>query len=355
MAFEKNSHEPVDELKLDPENPRLPSYVDTSDPESVFRFLALSSSIDELINAIGSNGYFDSEPLIGVRQKDGTIVIVEGNRRLTALKLLQGETFEGCPNRIVQAVKDAEIRPEKVAVSIYNDKADVLNYLGNKHIAGVKPWGALAKARYAKQLFDAQHKGDQVETTREVAKAIGSRRDFIARSLKALSAYEMAEGSDFFGLKDVDESTVKFSLLGTALDYEGVQEFVYDDIEKPIEERVIDKENLKLLFSWLFEKQKDGTTRIAESRSISTLSKVLQSENSLKAFLHGVPLDQAFRMSEAVADEYDSLAVQIQARLKEANGLVSEVDVTEDRMATASAIFKQARTLRNTLQNADTD
>ncbi|MEM9939360.1 MAG: ParB N-terminal domain-containing protein [Pseudomonadota bacterium] len=346
MALEVTTEFPVGELLLDPDNPRLPDYVDKRNQNELLSFLARSAALDELINAIGSNGYFASEPLIGVRQENGDIIIVEGNRRLSALKLLNGENIADAPAKVSRALELATTRPRSVPVSVYTDKADILNYLGNKHIAGVKPWGALAKARYAKQLLALQPGDDPDENIRLVARAIGSRRDFIVRATKALEAYEVSEQTEFFNLDGVDESTVKFSVLSTALDYEGIQSFVFAAQENEHDAREINQDNLKLLFSWLFQKDRQGRTRLGESRNIGMLSRVLASERSRKAFIEGTPLAQAYRLTDGVSIEFDSLATQVLSGLREANSLVADVDSTPDRGETAVSIFKQARQLK---------
>jgi hypothetical protein len=339
----------VSNLLLDDDNPRLPGYLDR-EQENMFEFLAKNSAIEELVSAIGANGFFESEPLIGVPHNK-SIIIVEGNRRLTALKLLNDETFEGISKKLKDAISYAKHKPAEVSVAIYESRADVLNYLGNKHIAGVKPWGALAKARYAKQLLDLQSTDNSYqERIREVARSIGSRSDFLSRALKALDAYQIAQSNEFFGLIGVDEETVKFSLLGTALDYEGIQDFVYENTEIEFSDRKFITEHLKELFSWMFEKDETGKTRVGESRNLRELTKVVVSAEGLKKFRQGMSLSQAYKMTDGLAQEYDTLATKIQNSLREANSIVADVDVSEEREDTARSIFKQAQQLRNAFE-----
>lgn len=340
----------VSDLLLDHDNPRLPGYLER-EQDNMFEFLSKTSAIEELVSAIGANGFFDSEPLIGVTHKDD-IIIVEGNRRLTALKLLNGKIFDGMSKKLYDAIGNAKIIPSEVSVAIYDTRADVLNYLGNKHIAGVKPWGALAKARYAKQLLDLQPEDNSYQDRiKEIARSIGSRADFLSRALKALDAYELAQKEEFFGLNGVNEETVKFSLLGTALDYEGIQEFVYENTEIEFSDRKFINKHLKELFSWMFEKDETGKTRLGESRNLRELTKVVVSEEGLKKFRQGMSLSQAYKMTDGLAQEYDILATQIQNSLREANSIVADVDVSEDREGTARSIFKQAQQLRNAFES----
>lgn len=339
----------IQHLVLDPENPRLPSYI-VREPEPIFEFLAKSSSIDELVSAIGANGYFESEPLIGIPEGNGAL-IVEGNRRLTALKLLNGEEFSSMPKKLIDAVALAKQVPIAVPIALYENRADILNYLGNKHIAGVKPWGALAKARYAKQLLASVDTDLPFgERVREIARSIGSRSDFLSRALKALDAYEVAQDADFFGLDGVDEESVKFSLLGTALDYEGIQVFVYDNPDADIADRNLNNDNLKDLFSWMFQKGEDGKTRLGESRNLKELTRVVASDEGLRKFRQGMSLSQAFKMTDGIEEDFDNLATQIQSSLREANAIVADVSASDERADTTQSIFKQAQRLRNAFE-----
>lgn len=339
---------PLDRLRLDPENPRLPKYVER-DQDSMFEFLAKTSSIDELMSAISENNFFEAEALIAI--PDGhDFVVVEGNRRLTALLLLGGKTYPDVTKRILEIQEHAKHRPASVPIYVCDQRSDVLNYLGNRHIAGVKAWGALAKARYIRQIFDETNPAEIFsERCGTVAKVIGSRRDFISRTIRALRTLEIAEENDFFHLKGVDEESVKFSIISTAVDYEGVRDFLFggEDQAKqnPNEPASPDVGATKEFLAWIFERRDDKTTLLGESRNLSKLSKVIASSDGLEAIRTGASLDQAYLLTTGVNEDFDLLCNQIQRALREANSIVSDVDVTEAREDLANSIFKQARNL----------
>lgn len=344
----------IDDLLLDLENPRLPSYL-SREQDDILKFLAHSSSIDELISAIGSNDYFKSEPLIAVPMGNKYNVI-EGNRRLTALKIMNGANFEGMSKRLSDAVGRAKYKPIEAPVDVYESRKDILNYLGNKHIAGVKPWGALAKARYAKQLSELMEGGGTFqERAKNVAMTIGSRSDFITRSLKALNAYEIAEENNFFNLEGIDEEKVKFSLLSTALDYEGIQSFVYENPEAPVDKRKILNGSLTELFAWMFESDSKGKTKLGESRNLIKLSNVVADEKALHEFRMGLTLDQAYALSGGLNEEFDNLTTKVLSGLRDANSIVADVENTEDREAKVISISKQARVLKQAVINDGND
>ncbi len=77
----------VDDLLLDPKNPRLASN-DLEDPtqEDLVKILWQQMAVDELLLSIAANGYFPEERLFVIPSDES-----EGNWRLAAVKLLRDE------------------------------------------------------------------------------------------------------------------------------------------------------------------------------------------------------------------------------------------------------------------------
>ena len=74
-------------LQLDPKNPRIPhSGEDLSQPELIAD-LVENEKVYDLAKSIADNGYYPIEALIIVQENKEKLVL-EGNRRLAALKLL---------------------------------------------------------------------------------------------------------------------------------------------------------------------------------------------------------------------------------------------------------------------------
>src|SRR5690606_6255941 len=79
---------PVDALDLDSANPRLPEDVDLTEQRKLIEYVASEYGALEVAESIANHGYFGSEPLIAIQDGD-RYTVVEGNRRLAALKLLK--------------------------------------------------------------------------------------------------------------------------------------------------------------------------------------------------------------------------------------------------------------------------
>ncbi|WP_429019564.1 hypothetical protein, partial [Aeromonas veronii] len=70
--------------------PRLPSKLRKRKPSKsdIVNWMLTDASIIELMLAIGQAGFFIGEALLVVQSKDSDYVVIEGNRRLTSVILL---------------------------------------------------------------------------------------------------------------------------------------------------------------------------------------------------------------------------------------------------------------------------
>src|SRR2546430_8062889 len=99
----------VKDLFFDPDNPRLPQEVG-NDQRKIFRFLVDDIGVEDVLNSMVASGVIDGDPIIG-RIQAGRFYVVEGNRRLAALKLLNGEKIgDGSPEPQIPPIGE-EIKP----------------------------------------------------------------------------------------------------------------------------------------------------------------------------------------------------------------------------------------------------
>ncbi len=190
----------VSDLLLDPENPRLRLPQNPSQ-KTILLQLYEEHRLEELMASFVTNGYFDEEPLVVVPSptKSGKFVVVEGNRRLAALKLLTDPVAAAeIRVRDLPPATEAQIeRLRQVPVKEYARREDVLPYLGFRHITGIKEWDADAKARYIYQL-----KHDSGKDLKEIATSIGDTFNFTERLYLGWSLVKQAEKDNGFTEKD---------------------------------------------------------------------------------------------------------------------------------------------------------
>jgi len=146
----------VGSLDFDRNNPRFPPAVAQGPVEDLLQRFVRDERLLEVIESIGNHGFFPGEPLLVVPE-GRRYRVVEGNRRLAALKLLFRELDPPAGRKSIEdAVEAAEFRPDKAACLVFDDEDEILRYLGFRHITGIKAWSALQKARYAEDVPKVQ-------------------------------------------------------------------------------------------------------------------------------------------------------------------------------------------------------
>jgi hypothetical protein len=149
-----------------------------------------------------------------------------------------------------------------------------------RHITGVKEWDPLAKARYLRQLWD-RTPGDNAERLRILARKIGSQPYYVKRLLGGLRIFDTIERSGFYSIEGLDDNSLSFSLLSTALSFDSLNEFlgVPDD---PTEDAQLHEENVEKLARWAFEQQPGGSgTVLGDSRNMQKLAAVVERPHAL--------------------------------------------------------------------------
>ncbi len=348
--MEPTTHEivmlPLSKLLFDPENPRLPKeFRGQRDNAAVIRHMLRDESLIELMKSIGQTGYSASEPLLVVPENDNFIV-VEGNRRLAALKLLSKPELATIRRKSIEEVIGEKIySPTTIPCIKYENRDDILDYLGYRHITGVKSWGALEKARYLQQLYERHIDLVRTEDIFYVlAKMIGSRRDYVAKLLASYSLYERANDNAFFGV-DIEEKDVDFSLLSTALGYENIYKFVGLDSAGDIEGKQVNDSNYEFLFRCLY----DPSRKIHESRELKQLSSVLGNSQALAQYKAGSSLQIAAYYTSEPVDTFKQLINDAYTTLKSASGSVERIEPADDDFAYIESKLQDIRKLTVTI------
>ena len=97
---------PLDQLHLDPENPRLPKGMRTADESAILQWILVNGCLPPgLMESIAGSDYCYAEPLLVVPAQDG-YVVVEGNRRLAALRLLHKPELASLREKTIAEIAD---------------------------------------------------------------------------------------------------------------------------------------------------------------------------------------------------------------------------------------------------------
>jgi len=276
---------------------------------------------------------------------------VEGNRRLAALKILLFDSdrklvgVDGYPKPSSDVL--AKLNP--VPIKVYPSRDEIVPYLGVRHIVGVRPWGAMSKARYIRQLKEG---GRSIE---EIKGMVGIRRgDVVQRWLLALYVLEQANKAADEPWRESAEDFY-FSFLYTSLGYSSVRKYVQitpESYEKPDPEPVPKKaiEDLLLHMTDLYGKPKQpGLRKVMESRHIKQLAAVYGSPDALLALRSGYSLEEAYRKAGGEALELVDHLRSASRELGYANALAPHHKGEPEPLKFAKRCWEAAKAVLETL------
>jgi hypothetical protein len=106
----------VASLYLDPKNPRLGRETLAQAPREIIQYLFEHDKALEVAESIATRGFFPNEPLLAVNEGN-RLIVVEGNRRLAALKALREPgLLEGARQRQVEKLSRKILDQQSIAM-----------------------------------------------------------------------------------------------------------------------------------------------------------------------------------------------------------------------------------------------
>lgn len=109
--------------------------------------------------------------------EDDELIVLEGNRRLAAVKLLlEPEKLlrEGARRRVPEISPEKLDTCRKLPVIVVKDREEADGYIGFKHVNGPSRWSSLAKAKFGVRFYESLNgaKSPQ-ERMRSLTKQLG--------------------------------------------------------------------------------------------------------------------------------------------------------------------------------------
>jgi len=323
-------------ITLDRYNPRLVPYLPKSQEvsqENLVKILYEHFDSESVGLSLVQNGYFDEEPIVVIpdktpndfnpldydnvddlsdkykeliERKEVTFTVVEGNRRLSAIKLISDEKLR---NRLGLSEIFPETDDEYVLYDIthipsiiYPKREDVYAYLGIRHIAGNLKWEAFAQASYTADMIDfyiRENNKSVDQAIKEVQKVIAHRSPKLIKQYVTYKLYEQAN-SDLDGF-DTKPIVNKFSLLTVAYNSGAIRDYVglpkYKDVNFSEDLVKDDKlEEFRNLLTWIYGDKKRNKDRIlTDSRRItSELSYVVKNVEAVNYLIENEDLEGAY-------------------------------------------------------------
>jgi ParB-like chromosome segregation protein Spo0J len=153
-------------LHLDSKNPRLGRETSSRAPREIIQYLFEHDKAVEVADSIATRGYFPNEPLLAV-QEDGRYVVVEGNRRLAALKALREPgLLPGSLSRHVERLARRLADPTqlaKVPVTIAPSRRATDRQIAARHVGTpVLAWQAENRASFILEKLSEGYKNEEL-------------------------------------------------------------------------------------------------------------------------------------------------------------------------------------------------
>lgn len=184
----------VASLLLDSKNPRLGRETASRSPRDIAQYLFEHDKVTEVAESIAVRGYFPNEPLLAVKE-DGRLVVVEGNRRLAALKALLDPTllsgpFQKQAQRLARTVQDPDDL-SRVPVTVAPSRRATDRQIAGRHVGTpVLAWQAENRATFILDKIEEGYTNEQLAV--ELGFSLTDVQE--ARRIKAIA--EMARSVD---------------------------------------------------------------------------------------------------------------------------------------------------------------
>jgi hypothetical protein len=303
----------VDKLLFDPGNPRFGGKSESLTLSEIEKQQDWVQKLLEgdphwalrLLESFKKNGFIRYEPLV-VRQMDGKYVVIEGNRRLAAVRHIVANKEGSFPAEIVAKFK-------KIPVLIFHQEEDQSHiqamrvYLGVRHLFGFKDWPAQSKATF---LDEQVKSGDDLERTVD---ELGITKNAVKRYLIPYRVIRKAKQH----LKGISDQ--EFWTLGEALTRSAIPEY----IELEVNPDTLDVEGyslpkLRKLIDFLYgDLTSDGvnrdflTRKITDTRDSSKLAKVLSDSKAAEKLERGASLEEALLEVQTPSENIKRLRKQL--------------------------------------------
>ncbi len=334
--FESIVDIPTDVLRFDAHNPRLEDGIDGNEPvtdRQIIKWLRSVAALDELIASISNNGYKRIEPLVIHGPDEGPFTVLEGNRRLACIRLLQDPALADEVGVRVPKPVPADVLASIQTVPVYRvrNPEDARAFIGFKHINGPHRWESFAKAKYVTDWWLAE-KANGVTIT-DIAEKLGDDNNTIRNMIAGMLVLEQGKSLGFDIADRANKGRFAFSHLYTALSRSEYVEFLglqrgWAQALEPEPVPADKQSELKEVLLWLYGSKANQKQSLIKSQNpdLAHLGEAVKHPVALQVIRGGGTLQQAkqeFRPTSALLNE---LLVEINLKLREATQLAGRTE-----------------------------
>lgn len=230
-----------------------------------FQVKALRDSIVEV-------GFLPIDRIVVSRIDETSFLVIEGNRRVAALKWIEELIVEGIVDKAVS--QSFEELPVSIILPEHDTESNRLKIQGIRHISEIRPWGTYQKALLIKSMIEGEKLSSQ-----DVANAIGYRTQEVNRIYRAYKLFEqMQEDPDYGEYVKPDLISYYYEAVGRAplKTFFGYNNDTYE---------FENEENYKLFYKWIIKDPDNGNNqKITSAINVRDLTKIIENADALGSF-----------------------------------------------------------------------
>ncbi len=342
-------------LLFDTENPRMAQYAKTSDELKILNDLWDNMAVNEIVMSILANGFFQNEPMYAIKAPDveGKYVIIEGNRRLAAIRailspsLIKSGGMKKYEDKITSQLKE-DIN-DGLPVVILQSRQDSWRLIGFKHVNGAAKWDSYAKATYIAFIHN-EHK----IPLKDIAEQIGDNNNTTLKLYQSLMVLRQAEAHTKFSINDIYKKKLSFSYIFSALGYTSVQDFISlrkdENLQEPVPEEKL--KNLEKLLLWLYGSKGNKIPPIinSQTKDLGMLNKALSSQKSIDTLSVTNNLETSYQNSFTDFEILSESLVNAMSNFEKILAKISSYNGDRSNLEYALRLAEDADTVFNTMK-----
>ena len=268
------------DMQLDTKNPRMPDSLEITQ-SAVISIMEKKYNVIDIARSIGLHGYIPRENIIITYEGDKPVVL-EGNRRITALKLINNPSLASENREEYISIRDKFDDINIIsypAVLIAPSRRDADPLIIDKHTENTEiPWKPIIQAR----LYKRKKEEYGSISNKELASELGTTEAKIIDSFRRLVLYEealkVAKGTCFIE-KVEDPEGFEITTLERIMNLKDVQtRLCFTISESKVETKDLDKFRavLKFIIKWMFEAPGEKDFQRITSRTANTGTQIMR-------------------------------------------------------------------------------
>jgi hypothetical protein len=316
-------------LRLWDYNPRMPKAMEGQPQAAIAQAMNDEFKPIEVGASIAASGWTDASVLSVTNEgmPEGTYLVVEGNRRLTALLALTDASIRKSLSnaeeweQVAAKAASASRIPAKIPCVIYPTLKEAEEQLGSVHFLGVLAWEPYQKDRFILRRVDA---GGPIA---EVAAGFGFEEIDVKKAVYIYRIYESLKDHSYGQLLPRNYGNLRELILK----YGAIRSHMQLPDPRAIDESYAgisdeSEEMTNEVLTWVFGTSPDKGSdpdegrKVSETRQYRKLNRIVQSARGLEALRDPLTLlDEAYAVVQAESNdpsaEFDKAAEQLMQAL----------------------------------------